>query len=184
VAGPTHAAFLRAVNLGANRKAPSEKLRSIFEDLGFEDVSTFRTSGNVAFGSASGGASKLTTEIEKALEDGLGFEVPVFVRTSKQLKAIAKKRPFPPTALKASKGKLQVALLTKKPAAAAIKQIEELASDADLLAVDGTELYWLPEAGTQQSPLGMKAVDKAIGLNTLRTQGTIEQLAAKFFASS
>ena len=45
----------------------------------------------------------------------------------------------------------------------------------------GTELYWLPKGGTQESPLEMKAIDKAVGLNTMRTQGTIEQLYGKFF---
>ena len=176
----THAAFLRAVNLGATRKAPSAKLVEIFEGVGFSDVATFRTSGNVVFG-GSGSAAGLTREIEAGLEDGLGFEVPIFLRTAKQLQAIAKQRPFPPRTVKASKGKLQVALLLKKPAAKAIREIEQLATEADHLAIKGTELYWLPSGGTQQSPLDMKAIDKTAGLNTLRTKGTIEQLHAKFF---
>ena len=176
----THAAFLRAVNLGATRKAPSAKLVEIFEGLGFSDVATFRTSGNVVFG-GSGSASALAEKIEKALEEGLGFEVPVFLRTSTQLSAIASHRPFAPKAVNSSKGKLQVALLLKKPAAGGVREIEELATDEDLLAVKGTELYWLPAAGTQQSPLDMKSIDRALGLNTLRTQGTIDQLYAKFF---
>ncbi len=70
---------------------------------------------------------------------------------------------------------------SSKPAAAAIKRVQELASDEDRLAIEGTELYWLPAAGTQASPLDMKAVDKAVGLNTLRTMGTIEQIHSKFF---
>ena len=56
-----------------------------------------------------------------------------------------------------------------------------LASEQDRLAVKGTELYWLPSGGTQKSALDMKAIDSAVGPNTLRTQGTIEQMAAKFF---
>jgi uncharacterized protein (DUF1697 family) len=180
VSGPTHAAFLRAVNLGPTRKAPKEKLIECFEALGHGDVATFRTSGNVVF-SGSGPASKLTNEIEAGLKRSLGFEVPVFLRTEKQLAAIAAAKPFPPKALTASKGKLQVALLLRKPPAAALKRVEQMATDADRLALDGTELYWLPEGGTQESPLDMKAIDKAIGLNTMRTQGTIEQLYGKFF---
>ena len=176
----THAAFLRAVNLGATRKAPSAKLVEVFEGLGFDDVATFRTSGNVVF-AGSGSADKLTKRIERGLEQGLGFEVPVFLRTGRQLQAIAKHSPFPPKAVKASKGKLQVALLSKKPSASAVREIEGLATDEDLIAVKGTELYWLPSGGTQRSPLDMKAIDRTVGLNTLRTQGTIEQLHTKFF---
>lgn len=178
---PTHAAFLRAVNLGPTRKAPKPALVAAFESLGYEDVATFRTSGNVVF-AAKSGAKQLQAEIEAALSDALGFEVPVFVRTAPQLAAIAAAKPFPPQALDASKGKLQVALLQRKPAAAAMKRVERMASDEDRLAIDGSELYWLPAAGTQQSPLDMRAIDAAVGLNTLRTMGTIEQLVAKFLS--
>lgn len=181
MAKPTHAAFLRAVNLGSTRKASSADLRECFEQAGFEAVGTFRTSGNVVFGSASSGAATIRKEIEKALEEGLGFEVPTFVRTESQVKAIAAMKPFPAKAVAASKGKLQVELLERKPPAAATKKTVALASDDDQLALDGTELYWLPKGGTQDSPLDMKTIDQALGLNTLRTQGTIEQLAAKFF---
>ena len=121
---PTHAAFLRAVNLGATRKASKEQLTEAFEGLGFEDVATFRTSGNVVF-TGKGAAGKLRSEIEKALKKALGFEVPVFLRTEAQLAAIAARKPFPPKALKASKGKLQVALLETKPPTAAVKRVEE-----------------------------------------------------------
>ena len=179
--GPTHAAFLRAVNLGATRKAPSAKLKQIFEGLGFEEVATFRTSGNVVFAAGGGSDAKLQGRIESALEDGLGFEVPIFVRSARELKAIAVHEPFPARAVKASKGKVQVALLDKAPPASAKKRVMSLGSDADRLALNGTELYWLPSGGTQKSGLDMKSIDGALGLNTLRTQGTIAQLTEKFF---
>lgn len=177
-----YAAFLRAVNLAGSRKAPSAKLVSAFEQAGFEEVSTFRNSGNVAF-TAPGRAAKpkLVDAIEAALRDELGFEVPVFVRTEPELEAIAAERPFAAKAVEASKGKLQVALLLEKPPAAAKKRIMSLASEQDRLALKDTELYWLPSGGTQQSALDMKAIDRSIGLNTIRTQGTIEQMASKFF---
>jgi uncharacterized protein (DUF1697 family) len=179
--GPTHAAFLRAVNLGATRKAPSAKLIEIFEGLGFEEVATFRTSGNVVFHAGGGSDAKLRSRIEDALEDGLGFEVPAFVRSARELKAIARHSPFPPKAVADPKGKLQVALLEKSPSAGAKKRVMALGSDDDRLALKGTELYWLPSGGTQQSPLDLKVIDQAVGLNTLRTQGTIAQLYEKFF---
>ena len=58
--GPTHAAFLRAVNLGATRKASKADLIDCFEGLGFTDVGTFRTSGNVVF-AGTGGLNTLRT---------------------------------------------------------------------------------------------------------------------------
>lgn len=178
---PTHAAFLRAVNLGPTRKASKEQLTECFQGLGFDEVATFRTSGNVVF-AAGGSAKALQAQIEKGLADSLGFEVPVFIRTEAQLAAIVAAEPFPPKALRASKGKLQVALLAKRPPTSAIKRVEELAGDEDRLTLDGTELYWLPSGGTQESPLEPKAIDKSVGINTMRTMGTIEQLHGKFFS--
>jgi uncharacterized protein (DUF1697 family) len=178
----THAAFLRAVNLGSTRKASGEALRSCFEAAGFEDVATFRNSGNVVFRTAkAAGAAKLTAAVKKALVADLGFEVPVFIRTAAQVRTIARQTPFPAKAVSGSKGKLQVALLGSKPKAAAKRDLLALASDEDRLAIEGTELYWLPSGGTQQSRLDLKAIDRAVGLNTMRTMGTIEQLVAKFF---
>ena len=46
-----YVAFLRGVNLGSRRRVKGEDLRLCFEGLGFEDVATFRTSGNVIFAS-------------------------------------------------------------------------------------------------------------------------------------
>jgi uncharacterized protein (DUF1697 family) len=180
MAKPTHAAFLRAVNLGSTRKAGSKELIACFEEAGFDEVASFRTSGNVVF-AASGDTGKVRKRIESAMEQDFGFEVPAFVRTAAQVKAIAKQKPFPAKAAATSKGKLQVALLEKKPGAKAKKEVLALASDDDRLALKGTELYWLPSGGTQKSKLDMKTIDRVLGSNTLRTMGTIEQLASRFF---
>ena len=110
-----YAAFLRAVNLGATRKAPSKQLVAAFESAGFEDVATFRTSGNVAFTASGGGKGELTERIEAGLQEELGFEVPVFLRTEAEMESIAGERPFPARAVEGSKGKLQVALLLETP---------------------------------------------------------------------
>ena len=43
-----YAAFLRGINV-SGRKALKEQLVAAFEACGFEDISTFRASGNVLF---------------------------------------------------------------------------------------------------------------------------------------
>jgi uncharacterized protein (DUF1697 family) len=172
-----HAAFLRAVNLGRQRQASSKALREAFEAEGFEDVATFRTSGNVVF---DGPSRDLTARIEHALQRALGFEVPVFLRTAKEVRAIAADDPFD----ESLQGKLQVALLLEKPRAAARKQVLALATDDDLLAFGDRELYWLPSGGTQQSKLDLATITDVLGPTTMRTKGTIEQMAAKFFESA
>src|SRR5687768_6640649 len=107
-----YAAFLRAVNLGPTRKVSSADLCSLFEDLGFADVRTFRTSGNVIF---EAGRKPASAQIEKRLAALLGGEVPIFLRTEKEIRAMADHEPFPPKLVDASTGKVQVVLLGKKP---------------------------------------------------------------------
>jgi uncharacterized protein (DUF1697 family) len=179
---PRHAAFLRAINLGRNRRVGSADLRACFESAGLDEVQTFRTSGNVVFEAGRKPREQLTGEIERALADALGYDVDVFLRTADEVRAIAAHRPFADGLVQASAGKLQVWLLSAKPTARKREEVLALATGADRLAFGERELYWLPSGGTMESELDQKAIGKLAGPSTMRTKGTIEQLAAKFFA--
>jgi uncharacterized protein (DUF1697 family) len=176
-----HAAFLRGINLGKNRRVKNEQLRAAFEGLGFDGVATFRASGNVIF--EAGAAGDLAARVEAGLAEELGFDVSVFVRSAKEVRAIAGHEPFPPERLDASTGKLQVALLAGRPGAAARKAALALAGEADPLAIRGSELYWLPQARMVDSELDLKALEALVGPWTMRTKGTIEQIAEKHLGS-
>ena len=172
-----YAAFLRGVNVGRNHRVSSAELKSMFEELGADEVATFRTSGNVVFEAPRDMARK----IEQHLEKTLGYEVAIFLRTEKELKQIAAHRPFPAKDVEASKGKLQVSMLGKKPTAAVRKKALAIATDQDRLAFGERELYWLPSGGTLESKLDRKALDKLLGPTTMRTKGTVELMAEKYF---
>ena len=177
-----YAAFLRGVNVGKAHRVGSAELRACFEELGLRNVATFRTSGNVVFDAAGEAVDELGARIEAGLEAALGYEVAVFLRTADELLAIAGREPFRSAQVDGSKGKLQVALLVGKPTAAARKSVLALATEDDALAFGDRELYWLPSGGTQESELDLKAIGKLLGLTTMRTKGTIDQMAAKYFA--
>jgi uncharacterized protein (DUF1697 family) len=175
-------AFLRGVNLGAKRRVKSEQLRRAFEELGFEEVAPFRTSGNVVFGvAAKSDEESIVAKVEAGLREALGFDVQVVLRSGKEVAAIAAYAPFEPDAVAATEGRLQVVLMAKKPAASVRKQVLALATDRDRLAMRGRELYWLPSGGTRDSELDQEALGASLGLVTVRTKGTIEQIAAKHF---
>lgn len=175
-----HVAFLRGMNLGGRRIKNTELVEE-FEALDFAEVACFRASGNVVF-SANGSEAKLTDQIEAGLGEALGYEVPVFLRGADELRRVASSEPFDAAAREASKGKLQVVFLTEKPRSAARKQVLARATEKDRLAISGRELYWLPSGGLSDSDLDMKAISGALGQNTVRTMGTVEQIAAKYFA--
>ena len=95
---------------------------------------------------------------------------------------LAAAAPFDPKLVKASKGKLQVAFLGGPPRRRARDEALAMGTDEDRLAFGKRELYWLPSGGTRDSAFDAKAVEKLLGPITMRTKGTIEQLAAKYFA--
>src|SRR5690349_19162901 len=175
-----YVAFLRGMNLGG-RRIKNEELRAEFEALGFADVACFRASGNVIFAAEGGEEAVLTERIEAGLGEALGYEAPVFLRGAAELRAIAAHEPFDTSARNASKGKLQVALLLDEPSAAARKEALALATDDDRLASEGRELYWLPSGGMSESDLDLKALAAILGPTTIRTMGTVGQIAAKHF---
>ena len=174
-----YVAFLRGMNLGG-RRIKNDDLSRHFEEMGFEQVATFRASGNVIFATAKREAEeKLAARVEAELDVRLGYDVPVFLRSAAEVAAVAAQKPFDPKAVAKSKGKLQVSFLKEKPAAAARKQALVQMTDEDLLAIEGRELYWLPSGGISESDLDLKAIDAALGPGTMRTMGTVEQIAAK-----
>jgi uncharacterized protein (DUF1697 family) len=172
-----YAAFLRGINVGGHG-ATKDQLRSAFERLGFESVSTFRASGNVLFD--SGGSETPEVEsIERELAAELGYEAPVFLRSADEVAAAAAFEPFTPAQLAASNGKLQVSFLRTRPSAAAAADALSLASEDDPLAIKGSELYWLPKGTMRDSELDLKALDRLLGPSTMRTMGTVEQIARR-----
>ncbi|MGH2982596.1 MAG: DUF1697 domain-containing protein, partial [Solirubrobacterales bacterium] len=156
------AAFLRAINVG-NRKATGEQLRSAAERRGFAEVASFRNSGNLVVSAVDLEISEVAERLEHGLREELGFEVPAFVRSARQVRAIAAHEPLPAPLMGASKGKLQVILLGGKPSASAGRKALALAGEDDRLALRGSELYWLPSAGTQDSDLDQAALGEILG---------------------
>jgi uncharacterized protein (DUF1697 family) len=112
----------------------------------------------------------------------LGYAVPTFLRSAEEVRAIAAHVPFAPAVVEASAGKLQVALLARDPSPDGFEAVLALADDHNRLAIAARELYWLPDGGLSDSELDLKAIERALGPMTVRTMGTIEQMAGKHFA--
>jgi uncharacterized protein (DUF1697 family) len=177
----SYAAFLRGMNVGGHRLS-NEELRAHFTGMGFADVATFRASGNVVFADVAQPLEQVRARIEEGLAAALGYTVPTFIRAAEEVRAIAASAPFAPERLQSSAGKLQVALLADPPTPQAREQALALAGDRDGLVFDGREVYWLPSGGVLGSALDMTVLARTLGPMTLRTMGTIEQIAAKHFA--
>ena len=167
-------AFLRAINVG-NRRVSMERLRAPFEDLGFEDVSTFIASGNVLFRS-DGGAASLEADIEHALAAALGFEVPAFVRRTPDLERIVDGQPFGPAAA----DQVHVGFLKKAAASSARTALEAAGNEIDEVTVRGKEIYWLARDGMGRATVSGALLEKiAGGPTTFRSLKMLRRLHAK-----
>jgi uncharacterized protein (DUF1697 family) len=88
-----YVALLRGIG-PLNPNMRNEKLRSVFESLGFQHVQTVLSSGNILFESDSKDVTALETTIEKALHSQLGFRSTTIIRSHKQMQALVDKNPF------------------------------------------------------------------------------------------
>jgi len=179
---PRYAAFLRGMNLGRRRIQNADLARHV-SALGFEDVATFRASGNVIFSAHEDEPiAALAQRLEAGLSAALAYDVPVFARDAERMRAIAAHAPFDADELAASKGKPQVVLLGGRPSASARRAALALAPERDRFAFDGAELHWLPSSGLADTELDLGALAQLVGPTTVRTKGTIELIAARWFA--
>jgi uncharacterized protein (DUF1697 family) len=172
-----YVAFLRAINV-SGRRVTMDRLRSIFEDLGLEDVSTYIASGNVLFSSTQR-PSALESQIQAKLEDELGYEVATYVRSAAQVHKTAAAKPFPEVSAADTH---MVAFLRRKPTPAERKAIEGKSGAKDTLVVDGREVHWRIRGPMMDSEL--KPKDWAVLGQPTTTRGMtmLAKLAAKLDA--
>lgn len=89
-----YAALLRGIApSGANMT--NDKLRGVFERLGFADVASVLASGNIVFRSAEADVRMLEHRIEEALAADLGLASRTIVRSHPELRALMDSDPFP-----------------------------------------------------------------------------------------
>jgi uncharacterized protein (DUF1697 family) len=177
---PRYAAFLRGINVGGHR-ITGEELCAAIAEAGLGGATTFRASGNVVVEADRGRPAEIASRIEAGLERSLGYAVPTFVRTASEVRAMAAHEPFDPALVAGSDGKLQVILLARAPSAAKARELLAMGTDQDRLTLEAKELYWLPSGGLRDSDLDQDAITALMGPITVRTKGTVEQIAAKFF---
>src|SRR5450631_50072 len=89
----TFVGLLRSINVGGRNRVPMADLRALVSSLGFDDVATYLQSGNVVF-TGSGPATVVARAIQDRIASELGLEVPVIVRSKRQLEAIVRSPPF------------------------------------------------------------------------------------------
>ncbi len=172
-----YVALLRAINVGGH-VVKMDRLRTLFQELGFTDVETLIASGNVLFSSSARNAPALEEKIERQLQAALGYEVTTFIRTPGEMQAVAGFDPFP--GLVEEGHTLSVAFLKEHPGKPVVERLHGMRTDYDELRVHGRELYWLARGRSSDSTVWRTPMEKILGgPATSRNVTTVRKLAGK-----
>ena len=88
-----YVALLRGINVGGKNLIKMTELKTSFEALGFENVSTYIQSGNVIFSADRSARTRLTSQVEEALSKTFNFKSRVVLRSYKEMKNIVAQAP-------------------------------------------------------------------------------------------
>lgn len=138
----TYISLLRGINVGGKKKILMADLKLLYESLGFTNVKTYIQSGNVIFDSNDGATNELSAKkIEQKITDKYGFEVPVFVKTIKELEEINAMFPFSETD-HLNPRKTYVTLLNEKPSRESIQILQTIDLSPDEYLIFDRVLFW------------------------------------------
>jgi uncharacterized protein (DUF1697 family) len=171
----TYVAFLRGVNLGSARRVKMAELRELLRGHGHGDVETYLQSGNIVVSSTLP-AVKLEGELESQLAAGLGFDVDVIVRSSRELAAVVKRNPL--RAVATDPAKYLVTFLRAKPPTQLVARLRAAEVAPEEVVANGRELYSWHPGGVGRSKLAKLLLPSALGASaSARNWRVVEHLA-------
>ncbi|HTX31059.1 MAG TPA: DUF1697 domain-containing protein [Solirubrobacteraceae bacterium] len=168
--------LLRGINLGPRNRIAMPALRDALGAAGYDGVRTYVQSGNIVLGSDQT-PDKLETAVEKLIAKHFDLQIPVIVRTGKELAAVVKRNPLADAATDPKR--YQVSFLSQALGPKQIDELNALATDKERLVANGRELYaWHPD-GVARSKLWAKLAGTGLGVKaTARNWKTVESLLA------
>jgi uncharacterized protein (DUF1697 family) len=171
-------AFLRGINVGGHT-VKMQELRRLFESNGFTGVETVIASGNVVFESPERDARKLERRIEALLEERLGYAVATFLRTPRELVAVARRQPFGDQL--GAEAVVYAVFVRAEPAAALRRALAAIGTANDELSIGVREVYWLRRMRIKESDAFGVLLAKALGPeSTTRNMTTVRKIAERY----
>jgi uncharacterized protein (DUF1697 family) len=172
---PTYLAFLRAINLGATRKFPKDRIVAAVEGLGWTDVRTHINTGNVRFDCPLESRAEVEAALEEAFREAAGFEVPTIVLTPQELREVAER-----AASFGHGGRHYVSFLKQEPSPEAVRAIEDRSTAEEVAKVGGRAVHLLLGENYHEARLTNATVEKLVGVATNRNVTVVRTLVEKW----
>ncbi len=159
----TKIALLRGINVGGKRKILMADLKAMFLKVGFQKVVTYIQSGNIIFQSAINN-SDIEKMLEKEISSEFGLEVPVIVRSAKDLKNLIQNNPY--YSSEGDINKLHLTFLKAEPNPKDVDAVSSLSFQPDLFTIGNKEVFILCEGKYHQSKLTNDFFEKKLQVQT------------------
>lgn len=154
----------------------NNKLRSLFEDVGFKNVQTVLSSGNVIFESQTSNTAEIEDIIEKSIPEQLNFTSNTIIRSRNEIQSMVDSKPFNGRR-DTSKCKLNVTFLKNKPNNNIEFPYHFKNNGFVLLGIHHNAIYSIVDLTKTKKPNLMRWMDKEFSKNvTTRTWRTVNRI--------
>lgn len=160
-------ALLRGINVSGQKKIKMANLKLSLEELSFSDVVTYIQSGNIVFKAVEKSISKLENKIHKKVLKDFGFEVPVLIKTPKELKHALNNNPFQKKNEKYDPKLFYVVFLKEKPKAENIAKLKTYDYSPEEYFLDNKIIYYYAANGAGNAKMSNNFFE-----NKLKVQAT------------
>src|SRR5437588_4459435 len=174
--------MLRGINISGRKLIRMEHLRELGTALGFGSIETYLQSGNIVFVDGKKSPSSLWKNLSHAILHDFGFQVPVLIKTAKEMKGVIEGNPF----LKErgiDRSKLHVTFLLDAASKSAHKKLEGLSTGQDRFCVGRQEIYLYCPGGYGNTRLSNNALERALSVGATtrnwKTVGALFEMASK-----
>ncbi|EUJ45219.1 DUF1697 domain-containing protein [Listeria riparia] len=166
--------FLRAINVGGNRKIKMLDLREILTANAYKNVTTYIQSGNIIAEHADTSYEWVQENIATLIGEAFGFNVPAIVFPLDEYVQGVLQKPF-------EGEKIMVHFLNQVPEAVDLGILKELGKDQqDKCEITGRFLYVFLSAGVSDSIYSNKLVERVLHVKaTARNWRTITAMQEK-----
>jgi len=175
----TYLAFLRAINLGRNRKFPKDDIRRVVTGAGFGDAETHINTGNVRFTTSLRSRARIEDTLERAFLADRGFDVPTIVFSTAEFRAIATDA-AELTAARPGLARHYVYLLKCEPDPVAQAAVEATSSPVGDMVVRGRAAHALLMPGYQDGIVDPLGAARLLGVATTRNATVVAAIAQKW----
>lgn len=173
---PKFVALLRGINVGKAKRIPMAELRALMGELGFTGIATLLNSGNAVFYAASGTPARHANAIAAAIASRMAFDVPVIVKSAKELAAVVSGNPLGDAITNPSH--FLVVFVQDAKTLPALDFIAPLVKPPEQFAIGTHAAYLHCTTGRLDSKAGEALLSKAGQSTTTRNWATVLKLLA------